>query len=143
MLISSFCLPLGKVDYTSSPSLSRAFSWRLRLRPWCLGFGASSTFAQLRLNENFLSQYAYYVKTRRKIRILKKWAHNKRGQPHKLTSFFLLVGLNGIEPSISWPPEWSINKMKSIGCHELKGLNLMDHNKLYKIVKVKSTTGAP
>ena len=46
---SSFCLPFGKADDTPSPSLSRPCSRQLRLQPWCLGSGASSTFAQLRL----------------------------------------------------------------------------------------------
>jgi len=47
MFISSFCLPYGKADDTPSPLLSRARSRRLRLRPWCRGYGASSTFAHL------------------------------------------------------------------------------------------------
>jgi len=42
-----FCLPWGKADDPPSFSLSRARSKRLRLRPWCLKFGASSTFAHL------------------------------------------------------------------------------------------------
>ena len=52
MFISSFCLPSGKAEDTPSPLLSRARSRRLRLHPWCLVSGASSTFAQLRLNFN-------------------------------------------------------------------------------------------
>ena len=41
-----FCLPFGKAEDTPSPALSKARSRRLRLRPWCLGSGTSSTFAQ-------------------------------------------------------------------------------------------------
>jgi len=44
---SSFYLPFGKADDTPSPSLSRTRSSSLRLHPWRLGSGASSTFAQL------------------------------------------------------------------------------------------------
>jgi len=42
-----FCLPFRKADDAPSSSLSRACSRRLRLRPWCLESGASSTFAHL------------------------------------------------------------------------------------------------
>ena len=42
-----FCLPVRKADDTLSSSLSRARSRRLRLRPWCLEYEASSTFAHL------------------------------------------------------------------------------------------------
>jgi hypothetical protein len=33
--------------------------------------------------------------------------------------------------------------MKSVGCLAIKGLNLMDHNKLYEIVKAKCIPGTP
>ena len=49
-----FCLPFRKTDDTSSFSLSRACSRRLRLRPWCIESVASSTFNHLGFNEHNL-----------------------------------------------------------------------------------------
>jgi len=49
-ILSRFCLPCGKADDTPFSAFSRVRSSLLRLHPWRLESGASSTFAQLGYN---------------------------------------------------------------------------------------------